>query len=138
LIHEATEVYNYYSCVQQETNPRIKAVWERFLDYELGHFHQVAELFKQYEKRDPAEVFPGKLPEPIQFASQRDFVRQVLKQEIDLRAKGTQFVPEAEESQASIDYRSYLNSEGSPTETVAAGYIWSPGTELNRKVAVAV
>lgn len=138
LIHEATEVYNYYSCVQQETNPRIKAIWERFLDYELGHFHQVAELFKQYEKRDPAEVFPGKLPEPIQFASQRDFVRQVLKQEVDLRAKGTQFVPEAEESQASIDYRTHLNSDGSPTETVAAGYIWSPGTELNRKVAVAV
>src|SRR5690606_14713130 len=41
LIHEATEVYNYYSCVQHETNPRIKAIWERFLDYELGHLHMV-------------------------------------------------------------------------------------------------
>lgn len=138
LMHEATEVYNYYSCVQQETNPRIKAMWERFLDYELGHFHHVAELFKQYEKRDPMEVFPGDLPEPIQFASQRDFVRQTLLQEVDLRAKGTQFVDQKDEGQASIDYRTHLNSDGSPSETVAAGYIWAPGTELNRKVAVAV
>jgi hypothetical protein len=138
LLHEATEVYNYYSCVQQETNPRVKAIWERFLDYELGHFQHVAELFKQHEKRDPAELFPGDLPEPIQFASQRDFVRQVLAQEVDLRACGTQFVDRAQEGQASIDYRTHINSDGSPSETVAAGYIWAPGTELNRKVAVAV
>jgi hypothetical protein len=138
LLHEATEVYNYYSCVQQETNPRVKAIWERFLDYELGHFQHVAELFKQHEKRDPAELFPGDLPEPIQFASQRDFVRQVLAQEVDLRACGTQFVDRSQESQASIDYRTHINSDGSPSETVAAGYIWAPGTELNRKVAVAV
>ncbi len=135
LLHEANEVYNYYGCVQQETNPRIKAIWERFLDYELGHFHQVNELFKQYERRDPAEVLPQTLPEPIQFASQRDFVRQVLLQEVDLRAKGTQFVAKDQESQASIDYRSYLNSDGSPSESVAAGYRWMPGTELNRKTA---
>ncbi|WP_292937516.1 hypothetical protein [Noviherbaspirillum sp.] len=138
LLHEATEVYNYYSCVEQETNPRVKAIWERFLDYELGHFHHVAELFKQHEKRDPAELFPTALPEPIQFASQRDFVRQVLAQEVDLRAKGTQFVDKSQESQASIDYRTHINSDGSPSEIVAGGYIWSPGTELNRKVAVAV
>jgi hypothetical protein len=24
-----------------------------------------------------------------------------------------------------------MNSEGSPTETVAAGYVWRPGTELS-------
>jgi hypothetical protein len=137
LIHEAMEVYNYYSCVEQETNPRIKAMWERFLDYELGHFHHVAELFKQYEQRDPAEIFPAALPEPMRFESQRDFVRQTLGKEVDLRAKGTQFVKESEESTASLDYRHYINSAGSPSETVAAGYIWVPGTELNRKVAVA-
>lgn len=137
LMHEAMEVYNYYSCAQQETNLRIKAIWERFLDYELGHFHHVAELFKQLERRDPAELFPGDLPEPIPFMSQRDFVRQVLAQEVNLRAKGTQFVDVSEESAASIDYRTYINSAGSPSETVAAGYGWTPGTELNRKIAIA-
>ncbi len=41
LLHEAIEVYNYYSCLQYESNPRIKEIWERFLDYELGHLHYV-------------------------------------------------------------------------------------------------
>lgn len=134
LLHEATEVYNYYSCVQQETNPRVKAMWERFLDYEIGHFHYVADLFKQHERRDPAELMPGDLPEPIAFASQRDFVRQILLQEVDLRANGTQFVDKKDDSAASIAYREYLNSEGSPTEIVAAGYVWQPGTELARRM----
>src|SRR5690606_39608727 len=63
LLHEATELYNYYTCMQQESNPRIKQIWERFCDYELGHLHQVMALFKQYEKRDPTEVLPATLPE---------------------------------------------------------------------------
>ncbi len=32
LIHEAMEVYAYASCAEQEDNPRIKAMWERFVD----------------------------------------------------------------------------------------------------------
>lgn len=137
LLHEATEVYNYYSCVQQESNPRLKAIWERFLDYELGHFHYVAELFKQYEKRDPQEIFSGDLPEPIAFASQRDFVREILLKEVDLRTNGTEFVDKANESPASIEYRRHMNSQGSPSENVASGYIWTPGTELAAKLAMA-
>jgi hypothetical protein len=33
LLQEATEVWNYAACAEQETNPRLKALWERFLDY---------------------------------------------------------------------------------------------------------
>jgi hypothetical protein len=132
LLHEANEVYNYYSCVQQETNHHVKAIWERFLDYELGHFHMVSELFKQYEKRDPAEIVPAILPEPISLRSHREFVRQVLMNEVDLRANGTQFVDKTQESALSRAYRDSINSDGSPSESVAAGYAWVPGTELNR------
>ena len=64
----------------------MKAIWERCLDYELGHLELVSELFKKYERRDPAEILPVDLPEPINFASQREFVRKVLSQEVDLRA----------------------------------------------------
>ena len=60
---------------------------------------------------------------------------QDLAAEVDLRAKGADFVPKAQEGQASKDYRSELNSEGSPSETVSAGYKWLPGTELHRKAA---
>jgi hypothetical protein len=135
VLHEANEVYNYYSCVEQETNPRIKAIWERFLDYELGHLNVATQLFKDIERRDPAEILSNELPKPIEFDSQRDFVRSVLQDEVNLRASGTKFVDKAEESRASLDYRSHMNSEGSPSQTVASGYRWTPGTELNRKAA---
>ncbi|HEX8351408.1 MAG TPA: hypothetical protein VF611_00685 [Pyrinomonadaceae bacterium] len=130
LMHEAMEVYNYMGCSQYETNPRVKAVWDRFLDYELGQLHFVMELFKQVENRDPAEVLPAELPEPIEYRSHREFVRETLAREVDLRASGTQFVDKGDEPERSLAYREQLNSEGSPTETVAAGYRWTPGTEL--------
>jgi hypothetical protein len=132
LMHEAAEIYNYYSCVEYETNPRIKAIWERFLDYELGHLHFVLEMFRKHEKRDPLQLLPQSLPEPIEYRSQRAFVRKVLGKEVDLRARGTQFIHKREEKPdwPSPVYRNQLNSNGSPSEIVAAGYKWQPGTEL--------
>jgi hypothetical protein len=108
----------------------VKAIWERFLDYELGHLHAVRELFQGVERRDAGEILPATLPEPLLFESQRDFVRQTLAREVDLRANGRRIVPLAEESRPSVAYREQLNSEGSPTEIVAGGYRWRPGTEL--------
>lgn len=135
LLSEANEAYTYYSCMTAETNPRIKAIWERFLDYELGHLQVVSELFKKYEKRDPAEVLPQTLPDPIAFESQRDFVRKVLSNEVDLRAKGPDYVHKDQEGEQSRDYRNQLNSQGSPSTEVALNYQWHPGTELARKIA---
>ena len=133
LLHEANEVYNYYSCVQSETNPRIKEVWQRFTDYELGHLHYVMELFQRLEGRDPAEVLPRELPEPIGYHSHREFVRKVLMNEEGLSAKGTEFVPRAEEAERTLLYRQQLNSEGSPSAIASAGYRWRPGTELSEE-----
>lgn len=131
LIQEAAEVFNYYGCVQQETNPRIKAIWERFLDYELGHFQVALKLFKDVERRDPAEVLgDGNLPEPIEFKSHRDFVRKVLAEEEGLRKDGTNFVGAADEGPTSLQYRSDINSSGSPSQIASEGYLWTPGTEL--------
>jgi rubrerythrin len=134
LIHEACEVWNYYACVQQEKNPRIKAIWERFLDYELGHLNLVSEIFEEVEGRDPAELLPDSIPEPIRFESQRDYVRKVLSEEVDLRADGPDFVLKEDEPERSLAYREQMNSQGSPSQIVAAGYRWAPGTELALKV----
>ena len=135
LLHEATEVYNYYSCVEFEKNPRVRAIWERFLEYELGHVRYVAELFENVERRDAAEVLSSKLPEPIQYVSNREYVREVLRQEVDYRTRGTEYITAAEETpeSPSVLYREHMNSEGSPTERVAAGYVWAPGGELARR-----
>jgi len=135
LMHECTEVWNYMGCVAYETNPRIKAIWTRFLDYELGHLHAVMELYKQVEGRDPAEILPSELPEPTVYKSHRAFVKRVLEQEVNLHAKGTGFVDikDYPADGPSVAYREQMNSQGSPSEIVAAGYVYRPGTELNRK-----
>jgi hypothetical protein len=132
VLHEASELYGYWSCYCQETDPRIKQIWERFVDYELGHLHEAVQLFEAVEKRDALEILPETLPEPIDYRSHREYVKRVLEEQVTLRAYGTQFVPEAEESRASIEERARLNLAGSPSETVAAGYRWAPGTEVTR------
>ncbi|HEY9106971.1 MAG TPA: hypothetical protein VIN58_09855 [Roseateles sp.] len=132
VLHEAAEVYNYHGCMEQESNPRLKALWERFLDYELGQLHLAIEHFERLDGRDIAQILPNELPDPIPIESQREFVRKVLADEVDLRADGTQFVDKSQEPQRSIDYREQLNSAGSPTEQVADGYRWRPGTELKK------
>ena len=129
LMHEATEIYNYYSCLTYETNPRVKAIWERFLAYELGHLNYVMEVFRKFEKRDLAELIPDSLPEPIEYKSHREFVRKVLKDEVPFRAQGKQ-ISKKPETSASRAYREQMNSRGSPSEMIAAGYKWKPGTEL--------
>lgn len=134
LLHEATEAWLYYSCLQQEANPRVKAIWERFLDYELGHLQVAMQWFKEIDRRDPAEVLPRSLPDQLAFRSNRQYVREVLANEVQLRARGMEFVGPDEESEASIEYRNHLNSSGSPSTAVAAGYRWAPGTELAREL----
>lgn len=133
VLHEANECYMYYSCIEQESNHHVRDIWERFLDYELGHFHMACEALHMFDKRDPAEIITASFDSPLAFRSQRDYVRKVLASEIDVRALDTQFVDKAQESDLSLRYRSMVNSDGSPSDTVASGYVWSPGTELNRK-----
>lgn len=135
LLYEANEVYNYYSFVESEPNSRIKAIWERFLDYELGHLEVVRNLFEKYENRDAAEILPAGLPAPIPFESQREFVRSTLETEIDLRTDGSRFVSKDKEGHKSREYRQHINSEGSPSNSVAEGYLWTPGTELAQQSA---
>jgi hypothetical protein len=135
LLHEANEAYNYYSCLKYETNDRIKAIWERFLEYELGHVQHVAQLLERFERRDASEILDEKLPDPIAYESHREFVRQVLRTEVGLTAEGPTFVPFSMEDPngPSARQRKQLNSEGSPSEAVARGYVWTPGTELTRQ-----
>jgi hypothetical protein len=138
LLQEACEVWNYSACVEQESNPRIKAIWERFLDYELGHLQAVIALFKEHERRDPAELLgDGQLPDRIAFKSHREYVRQVIEEETSLRKNGTQFVVEDNEGESSLAYREQMNRDGSPSETVSATYRWAPGTELARTALLA-
>jgi hypothetical protein len=62
-------------------------------------------------------------------------VREVLRNEVGLTAIGSNFVPMKNErtDSATANYRGQLNSQGSPSDRVSAGYQWAPGTELSRQ-----
>ena len=132
LLYEATEAYNYYSCMQYEGNPRIRAIWERCLDYEFGHLQFVVGLFKDIERRDPAEVLPEELPDMIDYKSHREFIRKVLDREVGYTAEGHRIGPHGrfDDGARSAGYRDHLNHDVSYSEAVAENYVWRPGTEL--------
>jgi hypothetical protein len=96
----------------------------------LGHLQFAIDVCKHVERRDPAEFLPETLPDPIAYQSHREYVRQVLRDEVDLRADSNRFVDKREEPERSLNYRRQMNGEGSPSETVAAGWRWTPGGEL--------
>jgi rubrerythrin len=133
VLHEANEVYTYYSCMEAETNARLKAMWEQFLDYELGHLAVARRCLEDIERRDVSELLPSAIPAALPFTSQRDYVRGVLAHEVDLRTNLTEFVPLEQEGASSLEYRQIVNAGGSPAMAVSIGYHWTPGTELARK-----
>ena len=49
---------------------------------------------------------------------------------VDYRAIGPEYTTDGSESEATLAYRDHMNSQGSPTEAVAEGYVYRPGTEL--------
>lgn len=85
LLHEFTEVCNYYTCMEDEVDEDIKKYWEIFLDMEIGHLKLVADMFKKYEKRDPEEVIGSEIIIPCRFKSQKAYVQKILEQEVDKR-----------------------------------------------------
>ena len=110
LIHEFTEVCNYYTCLEDEVDDKIKKYWEMFLDIELGHLQLAANIFKKYEKRDPEEVIGTEIIIPCRFQSQKAYVQKILEKEIDKR-----LAPEGEyynsTDEIPQDWASYLVQE---------------------------
>jgi rubrerythrin len=131
LLHEACEAYNYWSCIEYESDARIRKIWERMLDYELGHVQFVAHLYEDLERRDASEVLDTKLRDPIVYESHRTMVREVLRREVDLRANGVRFVDREHEPERTRVYRAHMNAQESPSNLIAGSWVWKPGTELS-------
>lgn len=132
LLHEGMEVWCAHSCAVSESNPRLRALWERRVEEELGHLHFVADLFQRHENRDAFEVLPETLPAPLRIEEHRSYLRKVLQEEHDLRPHGEDLrsLSQSGDSARSVAVRERLNQQGSPSDAVAAGYRWRPGTEL--------
>jgi len=120
LIHEFTEVCNYYTCYVDEVDEMMKTVWEEFMQMETGHLQEAAKLFTKYEKRDPQEIIGDKILNPNHFESQKGYVQKILESEIDKRLgtdKDYTVIEELPENWASYNIQKKVNKDGSPTES---------------------
>src|SRR5690606_2635452 len=67
VLHELMEVYNYFHCMQQETDSRIKAIWEEFLHMEIEQLHLWGDMLRKYEGIEPEVIFGEEMTVDFKF-----------------------------------------------------------------------
>lgn len=83
LNHEYTECYLYYSCYEDETDDKVKKIWEQHFEQEVAHLHHAARVLQTYEGKDWYQVIPdGEFPQLLKFSPQKEYVRKVLKKTV--------------------------------------------------------
>ena len=93
LMHQYVEAWLYWSCMEDESDPYVKKVWESFFQMEIAHLHKAAELLKTYEKKDWQQVIPGgEFPAPFHFESNIDYIRSALNM-VGFTAEKEEFKP---------------------------------------------
>ena len=88
---------------------------------ELGQLHAAGDLLRRYEGIEPSEILPAELPDtPVTFEPNKDYVRQILAAQVDLRADGFNYVDDADlpDDHRSRRYRAIVNAGGNPSELV--------------------
>jgi hypothetical protein len=121
VFHELNECYLYHSMYLQETDDRIRSVWEQHRDMEIGQLHAACELLKTFEGRDPEEILPPSLPEvPVTFETNKDYVRSVLEATVDLRQDGPGYsdVDEMPADHRLFQYQAAVNAGTVPSNEV--------------------
>lgn len=132
VFHQFNECYVYYSFMTEEVDPRLKALWELHLNQEIEHLRIACEMMRLYEGIEPEEILPAELPEPVRFHENKQFVRDVLASQIDLRTQGTQFVPldQLPEDALYFAYQQQVNGGGFvPSEQVIEEHVSAQGSD---------
>ncbi|MEE1672054.1 hypothetical protein RCR19_42330 (plasmid) [Streptomyces sp. WAC07094] len=95
--HEYNECYLYYSFMEQESDPKVQAIWELHLNMELEHLHSACDMMRRYDGREPQEVLAPELPKVVTFAPNKQYLRGLLDTQMDLTTLGAGYVREAHE-----------------------------------------
>ncbi|SNB46572.1 hypothetical protein [Geobacter sp. DSM 9736] len=119
LLHEYNECWLYWSFMEQERDQKVKQIWELHLNMELTHLQTVAEIARKMGI-EPEQCVPQTLPEPLQFRSQIDYVRQILATQTDWNAYETEIGPPEKlpENKRYQQCQQMLNAQGAPSEQV--------------------
>lgn len=132
LFHHYNECWLYWSFMRTEVDERIKRLWELHLHMEIEHVRIAGELLKKYEGIDPAEILPKSLPEPMTFEANKDYVRNVLAHQLDLRTVGPRYVPldQLPADSRYFEYQRTVNGDGFiPSEQVITDNVAKSGRQ---------
>ncbi|MER6143664.1 hypothetical protein ABT174_27070 [Streptomyces sparsogenes] len=110
--HEYNECYLYYSFMEQEPDPRVKAIWELHLAMELEHLRIACDLMRRHDGREPEQVVAPRLPDVLTFEPNKEYLRGLLDTQIDLTTLGAGYVREAHERFEAMQRA--VNSDGKP------------------------
>ena len=111
----------------------MKPVWEEFLAMEIGHLHQAAKLFAKYDGRDAEEIIGDKVFIPSHFESQKEYVQNILENEVGKRLDsdyGYTTVDELPQDWAGYKIQNANSKDGTPTETTIEVIAVQKGRDL--------
>jgi hypothetical protein len=83
VAREYNECRLYHAFLEQESDPRIRAVWELNLQMELAHLRLAGNLLRRFDGREPEEIVGAGLPDPPGFDANRQFLRHLLTTHVD-------------------------------------------------------
>lgn len=120
VMHEYNECWLYWSFMEGEPDPRVKALYELHLNMEIEHLRLACEMMKAVEGVDPVEFLPKELTEPMIFKENKAYVRQILETQVELTSQESEFVPldKLPENHRYFKYQHMVNEGGVPSEQV--------------------
>ncbi len=90
VMHEYCECWLYYSAMNDESDEGIKKIWSEHFKMEIAHLKTAAKLLKKYENKTFESVCgTGEFPKLLKLGTNKDYVRKVLAETIQLTADNT-------------------------------------------------
>jgi hypothetical protein len=98
---------------------------------ELEHFRIACEMLKTYSKKEAEELLPAEFPKAITFESNVDYVREVLREQVEFTAEETDIVPKDTLKKDSLYAKTQgvLNAGGVPSEQVIKDHVKKQGKD---------
>lgn len=131
--HEYNECYLYYSFMQTESDPRVKAIWELHLNMELAHLQAACDLMRVNDGREPEEVVAPELPVPVTFEPNKQYLRELLDTQIDLTTLGAGYVRDAHERFERMQ-ETVMGGEQPPSDAVIDMHTEKFGTDYRHEL----